>query len=126
MNDKTMKEMMEQYSVRAKRKDNGQWVEGFLYPLAYDGESFHYDAQEYSWCISVNPLVPNTYGEIYDEGSDWFVIDEKTICHYTGLTDKNGQKIWENDIVKKHFYTDYDVFDNSEFVQSKEEEKDER
>ena len=30
------------------------------------------------------------------------------------MTDKNGKKIWENDVVKKHFYTDYDCCANSE------------
>lgn len=40
-----------------------------------------------------------------DDGWGIF-INPDTICQYTGLTDKNSNKIWENDIVKYHFGDD--------------------
>jgi uncharacterized phage protein (TIGR01671 family) len=70
---------MREILFKAKRINNGEWVEGFYvnyknvihYILVYDGNGFM-----------------------------WYEIEKETLCQYTGLTDKNGNKIWENDVVE--------------------------
>ena len=94
---------MREILFKAKRIGNGEWAEGLLVLLTkisitdLDGEL------EFEKVLAIQN---SSVGSIE--------IDESTICQYTGLTDKNGNKIWESDIVKKHFYTDYDMFANSE------------
>lgn len=60
---------------KAKRIDNGEWVEGFLFLVSYDGCPV--------WCIGNSPLSANDYSEIIGENTDWFLIDEETIIRET-------------------------------------------
>lgn len=93
--------MEDRYLFKAKRTDNGEWVQGYLFDDGFENGR-----------VFIGGLVIEKYnGTACDDwtisGSCFYEIDKSTICQCTGLKDKNGKLIWENDVIKYHFGNAY-------------------
>lgn len=87
---------MREILFKAKRIDNGEWVEGYY--TECNGKIF----------IGINIFI---YSDIFEVFCTplirWFEVGPETLCQFTGLYDKNGKKIWENDILMAHLDESY-------------------
>ena len=100
---------MREILFKGKRIDNGEWIEGSLIDLDIDS----------GYCYIVPP-----YRQASTLPIDFLITDRmklvnpETLCQFTGRCDKNGKKIWENDVVwlvydgEEHIYQI--IWDNSE------------
>ena len=86
--------MEDRYLFKAKRIDNGEWVQGYLV----------YDNRDTLYRIIME--IQYSTGTFITTGNAPRV-DSSTICQCTGLKDKNGKLIWENDIMVAHLDNAY-------------------
>ena len=68
---------IENIKFKAKRLDNGEWVEGDLMKESYGAR-----------------IIEHT-----SKADNWVAVDTSTVCQFTGLKDYDGKDLYEGDII---------------------------
>lgn len=103
--------MEDRYLFKAKRIDNGEWIIGSLIqnPFFKGVRSWISSEQEDKTRLRSISRIQALWNSIE--------VDSSTICQCTGLKDKNGKLIWENDICdRKEEYPETVKYNNGDWT----------
>jgi uncharacterized phage protein (TIGR01671 family) len=76
---------IENIKFKAKRLDNGEWCEGYFYEE--NGNTYIIENRQKESKLNRNPT---------------YQVDPSTVCQFTGLKDREGNELYEHDVIKNY------------------------
>lgn len=83
---------MREIKFKAKRLDNGEWIEGYFYKE----------------CDNTY-IIEDRQSESMLNRNEAILVDPSTVCQFTGLTDCDGKEICEGDLLAEKGYPEFEV-----------------